>query len=158
VQFFFPSNPIRIPPGIENPRFWSRSLVDCVLREIEDNQIGTIRNNINFSARRAQEVLNCTQILDEHTVGSRFSQQGLPLNQCQHCAAIKWPLDASTTCCNNGKIRTAIFPEPPNEIKDLWLGTSEESRIFRENSRILNNALALASQKVTEIRPPGGGC
>jgi hypothetical protein len=59
-------------------------------------------------------------------------------------------------CCNNGKIRTAIFPEPPNEIKDLWLGTSEESRIFRENSRILNNALAFASQKVTEIRPQGG--
>ena len=114
------------------------------LREIEENRIGTIGNNINFSARRAQ-VLNCTQIVDEHSVGSRFSQQGLPIFQCQHCAAIKWPLEASTMCCNNGKIRTAIFPEPPNEIKDLWLGTSEESRIFRENSRILNNALTLAS-------------
>lgn len=56
-----------------------------------------------------------------------------------------------------GKIKLPSFPHTPQPIRDLWEGDSEESPIFRENTRTLNNALALTSQKVSEIRPPGGG-
>ena len=55
-----------------------------------------------------------------------------------------------------GKIELPFFPEPPEILKKLWLGEGKESEVFRNNARVLNNAICLSSVKVTEKKSPGG--
>ena len=51
----------------------------------------------------------------------------------------------SNPCCNNGKVDLTRFPDPPEVIKKLLIGENTESKLFRENTRCFNNALALSS-------------
>ena len=69
-------------------------------------------------------------------------------NICEHCGALKFSKETSTTCCSNGKVYLDVFPQPPKELDDLWHGETSEGRIFRENARSINNAVCLTSIKV----------
>ena len=68
---------------------------------------------------------------------------------CQYCGALKFKKETSSTCCGNGKVVLDPFPVPPAEINKLWHGDDTEGRIFRENSRAINNSVCLTSIKVT---------
>ena len=50
------------------------------------------------------------------------------------------------------------FPDPPEVIKKLLIGENTESKLFRENTRCFNNALALSSIQVNEKRFGNGYC
>ena len=49
------------------------------------------------------------------------------------------------------------LPAPPQLLRQLWTTDTAEAKAFREHARRLNSALALASQRVRELAPPGGG-
>jgi hypothetical protein len=110
-----------------------------------------------FLGRTAKSVLSCNQIVGEHSCGSRFTPDGFPIRQCPFCSALLWPNELRSICCSNGKIDLPLFPPPPDLLQELWRSESDEAVIFRRHCRVLNNALAIASQKVNEVRPPGGG-
>ena len=69
---------------------------------------------------------------------------------CPHCGALKFVGETPSSCCLNGQINIKPFPKPPAPILDLWIGNDVTSRIFRQHSRNLNNAVCLSSLKVTE--------
>ena len=62
---------------------------------------------------------------------------------CQYCGALKFQKETSSTCCGNGKVVLDPFPVPPPEINNLWHADDTEGRIFRENSRAINNSVCL---------------
>ena len=68
--------------------------------------------------------------------------------ECQYCGALKFRKETSTTCCSGGKILLELFPRPPDDLLNLWTGKDGKSRMFRENSRMINNAVCLSSLKV----------
>ena len=71
---------------------------------------------------------------------------------CPHCGALKFVGETPSSCCLNGQINIKPFPKPPAPILDLWIGNDVTSRIFRQHSRNLNNAVCLSSLKVNEKR------
>lgn len=120
----------------------------------QNNNLARIAGE-QFDARYAQDVLQCNQIIEQNSIGNRLSASNTPLNECKYCGALLWVLELISMCCGNGKVKLSLFPNPPALIKQLWESSTEEACIFREYSRFLNNALAMASQKVNEFRPPG---
>lgn len=76
---------------------------------------------------------------------------------CQHCGALRWRGERTGLCCADGKVMLDPLPEPPPLLRQLWTADTLEARTFREHARRLNNALALASQKVKEVFPPQQG-
>ena len=70
---------------------------------------------------------------------------------CHHCGAYKFQKETSSNCCLSGQIDLPKFPCPPQNLHDLWFGDSEEAKIFRKYSRILNNAVCLSSVLVGSI-------
>ena len=77
--------------------------------------------------------------------------------KCNFCGALKFLKEKTrtTTCCSDGKVALEPFPRPPEALMNLWLGTDSRSRLFKEHSRQLNNAVCLSSLQVKE-RIPGG--
>ena len=69
--------------------------------------------------------------------------------ECPKCSALKWKGESATTCCNDGKVVLEKFPDPPIYLKKLWKDKTTQAKIFRENARSFNNALALSSLVVT---------
>ena len=69
-------------------------------------------------------------------------------HDCDHCGAMKFAKETSTTCCNGGKVLLTQFPRPPEDLMKLWKGNDPKSRLFRQNSRMFNNAVCLSSLKV----------
>ena len=107
-----------------------------------------------YEARNAQRVLFGEQIVKDLEEG----EDGIgSMNvKCAECGALKWKTETATLCCNNGKVDLTVFPEPPPYLKYLWTANTIEARLFREQSRPFNNALALSSIKVTERRFDSG--
>ena len=102
----------------------------------------------SYIARNAQDVLHGRQIVKE--LKHSDDSIGAMDNVCIICSARKWKSESSTTCCNDGKVLLESFPDPPPLLKKLWTSKATEAKLFRENSRSFNNALALASLKVNE--------
>ena len=67
---------------------------------------------------------------------------------CQDCGAWKFRKETASTCCGKGKVLLDPFPQPPEELHNLWHDNTSEARLFRENARSINNALCLTSIKV----------
>ena len=75
-------------------------------------------------------------IITPHSIG--------PMNNiCPHCNALRF-IDEPLNCCHNGKI---TLPELsfPEDLKQLLLGKSAQSKNFRDNTRQYNSAFAFAS-------------
>ena len=101
-----------------------------------------------YEGRNAQKVLHGEQFVPdlEHSK-DRIGNMNI---ECSECGALKWKTETATLCCNNGKVKLKPFPDPPVYLKQLWTADTIEARLFREQSRPFNNALALSSIKVTE--------
>ena len=72
------------------------------------------------------------------------------------CDANKWKEETPSLCCNKGKVMLDCFPNPPKLLKSLLTVDTIEARLFRENIRSFNNALALSSIKVEERKFKNG--
>ena len=107
-----------------------------------------------FVARNAQDILDGKQIVKE--LNESKENIGSLNIICQKCSAKKWRGETSSTCCNDGKVILDRYPDPPLLLRSLWTANTPEARLFRENSRSFNNALALASLKVEERKFSGG--
>jgi hypothetical protein len=61
-------------------------------------------------------------------------------------------------CCNKGSIILPAFQPIPNDIKELFTGSSKFSKNFLENIRKYNSALAFASMSANfdaKMKKPG---
>lgn len=88
---------------------------------------------------------------------------------CVYCGAFNFSFEGTknkdgilefSSCCCKGKVLLAHLNPTPQQIKDLFLpneaGTNLHTiRIFKENIRKFNNALAFASINVKQLRMPG---
>ena len=100
-----------------------------------------------YFARNAQRVFEGKQIVPdlddtEESIGNMAD------NCCKVCKARKWENEPPTVCCNSGKVQLPPFPDPPDMLKDLLKSKTIEGKLFRENTRTFNNALALSSLQV----------
>ena len=118
----------------------------------QERNAARIRNlrMVNRAACHTQRTLQSEQLVQYISIGNRTEL-------CGRCNALKWPAELFSSCCNNGKIILDLIPEPPPTLKQLWENDTRKAKIFRQHSRILNNCLALASQKVQEVLPVNGG-
>ena len=108
-----------------------------------------------YEARNAQKVFFGDQIV--HDLDKIKAESiGFMNHECTECGALKWKTETATLCCNNGKVHIPSFPDPPQYLKYLWTADTIDARLFREQSRPFNNALALSSIKVAERRFQGG--
>ncbi|KAJ7280767.1 hypothetical protein C8J57DRAFT_960741, partial [Mycena rebaudengoi] len=91
-----------------------------------------------------------------------------PMNLvCPQCGALHWKaelLSKSTansfhfgTCCLDGKIQLPAVRVPPQELRELYDGSSHYSKEFIKNIRSYNAAFALASLGVKVDRTILGG-
>ncbi|KAJ7240050.1 hypothetical protein C8J57DRAFT_1085988, partial [Mycena rebaudengoi] len=86
---------------------------------------------------------------------------------CPKCGARHWKaerLSKSTvnnplfgTCCLDGKVQLPAVRAPPQELLELYNGTSHYSKEFLKNIRAYNAAFALASLGVTVDKSVQGG-
>ena len=60
----------------------------------------------------------------------------------------KWIKETPSLCCNSGKVHLDSFPDPPDLLKKLLTEETVDAKLFREQSRSLNNALTLSSIQV----------
>ena len=107
-----------------------------------------------FAARNALKVLSGEQIVPE--LKDSENKLGSMNVICDHCKARKWKSETASLCCNGGKIKLDLFPDPPQIIKNLLTTNSPEANLFKENTRSFNNALALSSVRVNEKRFKNG--
>ena len=63
---------------------------------------------------------------------------------CQHCNALRFPHE-TLNCCHRGKVSLPALVDYPQPLKDLFTGTSNEARNFRENIRQYNSAYSFTS-------------
>ena len=95
---------------------------------------------------KSQDVLNGTfRVAD---LAATPDSIGSMDNECEHCGALKFRKEASSSCCSGGKVLLTQFPRPPEELMKLWKGHDSKSRMLRQHSRMFNNALCLSSLKV----------
>ena len=99
-------------------------------------------------ALKTEEIVN-GYLYIENLLQSRDSI-GSMSHECKFCGALKFKKEPAKICCLSGKVRTPTIPGPPPEIKDLYYKNTREARIFRANSRSLNNAVCLSSLAVQE--------
>ena len=99
-----------------------------------------------YDGRNALNVLNGHQIVPE-LKDSKDAIGAMDI-VCPDCSALKWKGETSSTCCSGGKVRLDKYPEPPEYLKKLLKDNTTEAKLFRENIRPFNNALALSSLQV----------
>ena len=101
-------------------------------------------------ALRSEEILSCSLLIAPlHESDDCIGDMN---HKCTHCGALKFRKETSSTCCLNGQVVLDPFPKPPPELLKLWTGKDTQSKVFRENSRQLNNSVCLTSVQVNERR------
>ncbi|KAJ7193496.1 hypothetical protein B0H12DRAFT_992595, partial [Mycena haematopus] len=88
---------------------------------------------------------------------------------CEHCGALHWNAEKIVNspvgrpqfgmCCDHGKVVIPKLKEPPEPLKQLFVGDDTQSKEFLKNIAQYNTALAFTSLGVTEDRSinDGGG-
>ena len=74
---------------------------------------------------------------------------------CDKCLAKKWKQETNVMCCSNGKVDLPVLADPPEPIKQLLTGTTEESKHFLKNIRKYNSAFQMTSFGAKIIREGG---
>ena len=106
-----------------------------------------------FDACTMQDIHLGVQIVPcIHNTSDSIGAMNIP---CKHCGALKWKTETASSCCCDGKVYLPPVPDPPTSIMNLWYEQSERAKLFREQSRSMNNALCLSSIKVNERRLTG---
>ena len=103
---------------------------------------------IRGAARQCQEVMSGK--LKVTFLEDTEDSIGLMTHECDNCGALKFKDETPTTCCSNGKIMLTPFPRPPEKLMKLWSSSNVKSRVFRDHSRTINNAVCLSSIQVQE--------
>ena len=128
---------------------------ETIERREKDKQ--SKRNRIQDSyylARHVHQVLAGEQIVPDLT--NTDETIGRMDTICDYCKALKFKNETASLCCNTGKVDLSAFPPPPQLIQNLLTEHTTEAKLFRENSRSFNNALALSSIIVNERKFTGG--
>ena len=63
---------------------------------------------------------------------------------CQYCESFRFP-NEQRNCCHNGKVSLTQLCEYPESLKELLMGSTQDSINFRNNIRNYNSAFAFAS-------------
>ncbi|KAL0403995.1 UNVERIFIED_CONTAM: hypothetical protein Sradi_2040300 [Sesamum radiatum] len=63
---------------------------------------------------------------------------------CMHCGAIRFHREPPDFCCSNGQVSLSTL-DVPEELRDLFFGSSQMSLHFKANSRTYNNVFAFTS-------------
>ena len=127
----------------------NESQVETQQRQLRDRQQRAERperrqtNAIPKVATKTKETLNGS--INVQSLSSTIDSIGKMEHPCEHCGAIKFKNELPIMCCGNGKIQLTPFPQPPEEIKKLWEEETPEAKLFRANSRTINNAICLSS-------------
>ena len=126
-------------------------------RRVDRERIQSYNNNLhrdkNKIATRMEEILKGDIYIEPlHESNDSIGKMD---HECQYCQALKFKKENSRMCCLDGKVKLPSYPEPPEILKDLWLGEDPTSKVFKNNARVLNNAICLSSVKVTEKKLPG---
>ena len=110
------------------------------------------RRNLNEDkheiATRTTEILNGEIIIPQ--LNDSKDTIGEMKHECHYCGALKFKSETSSLCCLDGKIALPHFPQPPEEMKKLWLQQVPEAKVFLQHTRVINNAICLSSVVVTE--------
>ena len=81
--------------------------------------------------------------------------------ECVDCGALMFPWETKkkkkkedvgytfSLCCSNGTIKLDKFKDPPPELLRLYMGPETQCRQFRENIRLYNGMLSMASKNIT---------
>ena len=78
------------------------------------------------------------------------------MNQvCVHCAAL--PGENNFKCCADGKVRLPNLLVFAEGLPDLLCSNSAQTKRFRNNIRLYNNAFSFASLQANIQPPPGNG-
>ena len=119
-------------------------------KNVEKHQKAVKRANTipdsQCSARNAHQIFIGKQIVPE--LNESADKLGDMNSKCKFCSAKKWEKETASLCCNSGKVVLDNFPDPPPLLKNLLIKDTEEAKIFRKNTRPLNNALTLSSLQV----------
>uniref|UniRef100_A0A6V7KNI6 Helitron helicase-like domain-containing protein n=1 Tax=Bracon brevicornis TaxID=1563983 RepID=A0A6V7KNI6_9HYME len=120
-------------------------------------------NNDAHSSRRSPSNIlrnTTTEDINEHYIG--------PMDVlCCHCKAIHFEAekvrkDSFNDCCSHGEVALEPLPTPPLILQNLFNGSHEQSKHFRERIRFPNNSFALASFNANLVnfsdRRPGPVC
>ena len=120
----------------------------------ETNNVDRKRKSKHRTSVLYKEGLNCKEIVEgKYTVLDLKDTDDEIGNMdiiCDYCNALKFGKETSSSCCSNGKVLLDMFPRPPHEIDNLWRADTSEGRVFRENTRSINNAVCLTSIKVKQ--------
>ena len=123
------------------------------LKEIDANRKAQIRKP-NYTSVGVNDGLRSQEILEGKfqvpLLETTTDAVGMMDTVCAHCGALKFQKETSTSCCSGGKVLPAVFPRPPEPLMELWKGKDPKSKIFKENSRHINNAVCLSSIKANE--------
>ncbi|KAL0307774.1 UNVERIFIED_CONTAM: hypothetical protein Sangu_3012100 [Sesamum angustifolium] len=65
-----------------------------------------------------------------------------------HCGAIRFHREPPGFCCSNGQVSLSTL-DVPEELRDLFFGSSQMALHFKANSRTYNNVFAFTSFGVT---------
>ena len=123
--------------------------------ERKSRQRQNARTKVCFKeAQRTDEILDGSYVVKD--LKDSDDNIGDMDTVCQYCSALKFKRETSSTCCGNGKVMLDPFPVPPPEINNLWHADNTKGRVFRENSRPINNAVCLSSIKVKNRQFEGG--
>ncbi|XP_066924645.1 uncharacterized protein [Clytia hemisphaerica] len=76
---------------------------------------------------------------------------------CEYCQAIKFANEDEFRCCEKGKVALPQLDPFPPQLEHLFSNNSNQSKLFRKNIRIYNNAFAFASFCANLRPPPGNG-
>ena len=83
---------------------------------------------------------------------------------CPDCNALHWKheqlvkqLGRFGTCCNKGKVKIPLLPEPPAVLKELLTGDDHVAKTFRDKIRQYNSALSFTSVGAKLADPASGG-
>ena len=104
------------------------------------------KTHVNFKdATRSREVLDGTLPVPE--LYNTPDSIGTMTHVCPNCGALKFRGETPSTCCGAGKVVLTPFPAPPQPLLELFIGQSNDAKIFRKNARPINNAVCLTSLK-----------
>jgi len=87
---------------------------------------------------------------------------------CAYCRAQHWLAERLTLhsqipifgqCCHHGQVQLDPLPDPPEALKDLYIGNSPELQDFQHYIQHYNAALAFTSYTANEedLNSGGGG-
>ena len=75
---------------------------------------------------------------------------------CLFCRALKWKSETPGMCCSSGKVKLEPLLLPPEPLKTLLSGSTQQSKHFLSNIRRYNSIFQMTSFGATKVVREGG--